>query len=817
MGYLPSRLRERHGSWFDFVHGERGLVGDEVKALEIGGAFLREVETTEMTKCFKMITLQALIEAGRLGEGMPVVELALDAHALLRRSPELIADVPDDLRQPPNDDLARARWVAYWNKNPIAAWTRMRNDGRAWFRVERDVFRLDLAVDGGLIPALAKLARELVDYRLAQYRARRAESEATLDGFVCKVFWNQRNPILKLPPRGVAPLPDGETDVRLQDGAIWQFRFMKEAVNVARPAGTSRNQLPDLLRSWFGPRAGQPGTAFQVRFHATPDGLWIQPVQAASIDVANRNEIVAYPDLRAAAGYALAAEEPPEGDLVVLPIDSGGPDLFAVRVSGTSMDGGREPLRDGDWAIMRVARSLPASSVENRIVLVEVEGSSFGAQYQIKRLKREGRGWRLVSDNPDGPSFDAHEGMTPIARLERAIHPEDLAPARGTRLAETELAATFGIAGLAPRSDRHHGHLFIVIDVKGQLVEPDRVLFEGVVPRPSETAFVLVNRADNEWQYVGVGRQTDTPGVWAIPDVDLGTWREWGEGREVSRRLPPGAQARAQVAVQTLLYLPDEQRTIVQPNGRAARITGAAKQGGLRIAGDEDGLKERTISLTDLAWVIVADDDVAATGGLLDEQRVNLLRYLEGTPKGSTRWIDTGWAIGAWQVVRSHVRASVATETVLHKVRKDDGTQLDASFRVERVGDGWTIVFESRGGTRGGSAERNSDYAEGELILRRLKRTAADIDDIVVESRETERLPPEARRLDIGALYPVPLVDVDVMELRRKISAAQARVGRAEGARGSGNRTKRIRLFIKTPQSSPDLPKLLSAGGERGD
>lgn len=30
---------------------------------------------------------------------------------------------------------------------------------------------------------------------------------------------------------------------------------------------------------------------------------------------------------------------------------------------------------------------------------------------------------------------------------------------------------------------------------------------------------------------------------------------------------------------------------------------------------------------------------------IIDEARVNRVRYLEGTPKGSTRWIDTGWAI----------------------------------------------------------------------------------------------------------------------------------------------------------------------------
>ena len=53
----------------------------------------------------------------------------------------------------------------------------------------------------------------------------------------------------------------------------------------------------------------------------------------------------------------------------------------------------------------------------------------------------------------------------------------------------------------------------------------------------------------------------------------------------------------------------------------------------------------RRVSVTDIAWVLLAADDVAANGGVLDEARVNRLRYLEGTPKGSTRWIDTRWAI----------------------------------------------------------------------------------------------------------------------------------------------------------------------------
>jgi hypothetical protein len=204
------------------------------------------------------------------------------------------------------------------------------------------------------------------------------------------------------------------------------------------------------------------------------------------------------------------------------------------------MDGGKDPLRDGDWAVMRVARSMPASAVENRVVLVETRDDSFGAQYQIKRLRRRGSGWLLASDNAAGPTIEATEGMVPIARLERAIRPESLAPAVGTVLEEHEIAAGFGLEAVAPRSDRHGGHLFIFVDRKGMLEAPDRLRFLGVTPRAAETAFVLIAR-QGAWRYAGVARQTGERGVWSLPEVDFASWRAWGEGREVSRRIRDGA------------------------------------------------------------------------------------------------------------------------------------------------------------------------------------------------------------------------------------------------------------------------------------
>ena len=655
MGYLPSRLRERHGSWFEFVRGESGLALEELALLDVVAAFLRELEVTPMTRCFKMVTLEVLLEHDALIHGMPIDDLAIHSHVWLRRSPELFGDVVDELRVQALDDVLRAQWIAYWKQNPIAAWT-TRRDGRAWFRLDDVRFRLDLDVAPALVEPLHRLTRELVDYRLVQYRDRRRQDRPTDAGFVCKVISNQRDPIIKLPARDRARLPEGEVDVRLSDGAIWQFRFAKEFCNVARPAGTSRNQLPDLMRRWFGPRAGQPGTAFQLRFHASPDGLWVEPVQADVIDLASRRTIVAYPDLRAAAGHIGRDAEPPDAELVTLPIDDANPDLFAVRVSGTSMDAGRQPLRDGDWAIFRLARHMPASAVEGRVVLVQVEGDAHGAGYQIKRLKRVGRGWRLTSDNPEGPTFEATDAMVPIARLERTVHPEDLAPAIGTVSDVPELAHHFGIEALPPRSDRHAGHLFLFIDQPDIMIEPDRVRFTGVVPRPAETTFVLARRDDTHWQYLGVARQTDTRDVWSLPAVDYATWRTWGRGREASRRLPDGVLDKAAALVEPLLARPEADRWI-QRGDQRARIVRIARGGGLRIDGGPGGFAERTVSLVDLGWVIEAAADVASTGGLLDEARVNKLRYLAGTPEGSTRWIDTGWAIAVWRTISSAVAA----------------------------------------------------------------------------------------------------------------------------------------------------------------
>jgi hypothetical protein len=100
--------------------------------------------------------------------------------------------------------------------------------------------------------------------------------------------------------------------------------------------------------------------------------------------------------------------------------------------------------------------------------------------------------------------------------------------------------------------------------------------------------------------------------------------------------------------------------------------------GGIRIDGGAGGFAERTVSLKDIAWALVASDDVFRSGGILDEQRLNRLRYIDGPPKGSTRWIDSGWALLL-------VRAAEAQRNLLDVSRRF-GSARGAWWSSKRLG-----------------------------------------------------------------------------------------------------------------------------------
>ena len=274
MGYDINALLGKDLTWFAFLTRKGWLPPGEQGVARQAQAWFAELQTTRMDKSYKMVTLEVLLEAEALNTGMALDELSERARQVLLRSTELRKDLQGVKDIPDLASIAKEQWLAYWKRNPVDAWT---NKGElSWFRTDGARLIPKLPEVPGQETLLATMTRELVDYRLAKYRNRSHEPLNGDMAFEAKVTWNQRNPILKIPSADLRPR--GTVQVRLLNDEVWAFRLMAQFCNVAHPVGETGNRLPELLREWFGPDAGKPGTQYRVHFVREQDGWAVKPM-----------------------------------------------------------------------------------------------------------------------------------------------------------------------------------------------------------------------------------------------------------------------------------------------------------------------------------------------------------------------------------------------------------------------------------------------------------------------------------------------------------------------------------------------------------
>lgn len=263
-GYNPSSARTRHGHWFAFLDDTGLLAEQEREVTRRHADVLAALEKEPITKSYKLVTLQALLQLNALRTGADVAEIARSAHRIVTGDPRLLADTASAEMPDPASVNADA-WRDYWLNWPLSAWAgRLRGASAGRFRLDgrRFVPTFQVAADVG--ETFDAMVEELVDYRLARYLFTKASADSPLEAaFRLKVIQARGTPILML-DRGRHPqLPEGETPFTA-DGVVYTGNFAKIALNVAHRAGQPDNALPDLLRTWFGADAGQPGTVQHV-------------------------------------------------------------------------------------------------------------------------------------------------------------------------------------------------------------------------------------------------------------------------------------------------------------------------------------------------------------------------------------------------------------------------------------------------------------------------------------------------------------------------------------------------------------------------
>jgi SOS-response transcriptional repressor LexA len=219
--------------------------------------------------------------------------------------------------------------------------------------------------------------------------------------------------------------------VALPDGRTLQFRLTATQCKAAFAESSEKNELPDLLKSWFGDNAGLPGTnqtvTFQYtgrRWHIAPTQGSPEPGNAVVTNVDNKSFQIrkrvprddqwvrwapVY-DLVASAGSwgpTIAPHVAGWAEVVGVSLKKG---MFVARVQGRSMI---PRIADGAWCLFR---PCPAGSREGRLLLVQIRRDSSvegeESRFTIKRYHSRKQhledGWvhqliELQSLNPEYP------------------------------------------------------------------------------------------------------------------------------------------------------------------------------------------------------------------------------------------------------------------------------------------------------------------------------------------------------------------------------------------------------------------------------
>jgi superfamily II DNA or RNA helicase/diadenosine tetraphosphate (Ap4A) HIT family hydrolase len=277
-GYSPRTLRQTYGSWLRFVRTMGDLSDEQDAALSANQAFFDSLETTPMTKSFKMLTLLGMLNEDKFPGEIPIAELTEAFGRAASRSPRFMSEIGVAAT-----DSAALRKLL--ESNPIAAWTGGKGTGGSrYFEYKDGVFRSEVAASSAdSRPALQELVREIVDWRIVEYLQRRSDSQES--DFTARVSHAGGRPILFLDRKRFSNIPEGNAALMINERR-YVGNFVKIALNVIHEEGSNANELPEIILGWFGPDAGRPGTTHEVSFSATDEeGVWkLSPVGRVACD-----------------------------------------------------------------------------------------------------------------------------------------------------------------------------------------------------------------------------------------------------------------------------------------------------------------------------------------------------------------------------------------------------------------------------------------------------------------------------------------------------------------------------------------------------
>ncbi len=166
---------KRAGGWHRYLSHQELLSADHQIAVDEVGAVLRGLETEPITKSYKLVALQAMLELGGAFEPVSVAQVAERSLRAIREDHRLRADI--QIKEIPNlEEVSAEKWRAYWLKWPLEHLSN--KPGKSLFSHESGddggTMAPTFSVSGERQEAFAEMALEIVAWRLQKYLLSRA-------------------------------------------------------------------------------------------------------------------------------------------------------------------------------------------------------------------------------------------------------------------------------------------------------------------------------------------------------------------------------------------------------------------------------------------------------------------------------------------------------------------------------------------------------------------------------------------------------------------------------------------------------------------
>ena len=150
-----------------------------------------------------------------------------------------------------------------------------------------------------------------------------------------------------------------------------------------------------------------------------------------SINKARKYVIPYFPDLKIACGHFNTSQHDEDSlHKIGLPEHYGRVDAerhFIARAKGNSMDGGKNPIKDGDYILLETITPDHAGSISSQIVAIERQDVSGDDQYLLRYVRKLGQGnYELTANNPDYQPMIATQDMRTFAKFKGVIDSNDL-------------------------------------------------------------------------------------------------------------------------------------------------------------------------------------------------------------------------------------------------------------------------------------------------------------------------------------------------------------------------------------------------------